>query len=74
MLASSRAGHDAGRVYVITERDDAYVYLSDGRISDGGQPQEKEKKHVQLICTHDWPARTTRRCRQILRKMEAGKG
>ena len=26
MLARSKAGHDAGSVYVITDTDDAYVY------------------------------------------------
>ena len=28
MLARSRAGHDAGALYVITEADDTYVYLA----------------------------------------------
>ena len=28
MLARSKAGHDAGSVYVITDTDDAYVYLA----------------------------------------------
>ena len=32
MLARSKAGHDAGSVYVITDTDDAYVYLVDGKL------------------------------------------
>ena len=32
MLARSKAGHDAGTIYVIIDIDDAYVYLADGRI------------------------------------------
>ena len=50
MLASSKAGHDAGRLYVIIELDDAYVYLADGRIRTLGKLKKKKKKHIQLIC------------------------
>ena len=32
MLAKSKAGHDAGKVYVIIDVDETYVYLADGRI------------------------------------------
>ena len=32
MLAKSKAGHDTGKVYVIMDIDDTYVYLADGRI------------------------------------------
>ena len=28
MLARSKAGHDKGKVYVIIEEDDTYVYLA----------------------------------------------
>lgn len=50
MLARSKAGHDAGKIYVIIDTDDAYVYLADGRIRTLGKPKKKKKKHVQLIC------------------------
>ena len=49
MLARSKAGHDAGSVYVITDTDDAYVYLVDGRIRTLGHPKKKKKKHVQIV-------------------------
>ena len=49
MLAKSKAGHDAGHVYVILEVDDAYVYLVDGSIRTMDQPKKKRKKHVQII-------------------------
>ena len=45
MLARSRAGHDAGALYVITEADDTYVYLVDGRIRTLG----KKHRHIQII-------------------------
>lgn len=49
MLARSKAGHDAGKVYVITDVDDTYVYLADGRIRTLDRPKKKKKKHVQII-------------------------
>ncbi len=50
MLARSKAGHDAGKVYVIMDTDDAYVYLADGVIRTLDKLKKKKKKHVQLIC------------------------
>lgn len=49
MLARSKAGHDRGKVYVIINVDDAYVYLADGRIRTLDKLKKKKKKHVQLI-------------------------
>ena len=49
MLARSRAGHDAGALYVITEADDTYVYLVDGRIRTLDKPNKKKRRHIQII-------------------------
>ena len=49
MLARSRAGHDAGALYVITEADDTYVYLVDGRIRTLDKPKKKKHRHIQII-------------------------
>ena len=49
MLARSMAGHDWGKVYVIIDADDAYIYLADGRIRTLDKLKKKKKKHVQLI-------------------------
>lgn len=49
MLARSKAGHDAGKIYVIIETDDAYVYLSDGRLRPMQKLKKKKKKHIQPI-------------------------
>ena len=46
MLARSRAGHDAGALYVITEADDTYVYLVDGRIRTLDKPKKKMRRHI----------------------------
>ena len=34
MLARSKAGHDTGKIYVIIDVDETYVYLADGREND----------------------------------------
>ena len=49
MLARSKAGHDKGKVYVIIEVDNTYVYLADGSIRTLGHLKKKKKKHVQVI-------------------------
>ena len=49
MLARSKAGHDKGKVYVIIEVDDTYVYLADGSIRTLVHLKRKKKKHVQVI-------------------------
>lgn len=50
MLARSKAGHDAGRIYVIMDTDGAYVYLADGRIRTVNRTKKKKIRHIQLIC------------------------
>ena len=50
MLAKSKAGHDNGHVYVISNVEEAYVYLVDGKIRTLNHPKKKKKKHVQIIC------------------------
>ena len=51
MMARSKSGHDAGKVYVITKVEEAYVYLVDGKDAIIAIVDElkKKKKHVQLI-------------------------
>ena len=54
MLAKSKAGHDKGHVYLVCEADEAYVYLTDGKLRTLSNPKKKKRKHVQLICErHD---------------------
>ena len=49
MMVRSKSGHDAGKVYVITKVEEAYVYLVDGKVRTLDKPKKKKKKHVQLI-------------------------
>ena len=50
MLAKSKAGHDKGKIYIIYELDETYVYLVDGEIRTIDKPKKKKRKHVQIIC------------------------
>ena len=53
-LASSKAGHDKDKIYVIIKEDKEYVWLADGKIKTIDSPKKKKKKHIQLIkCFHD---------------------
>ena len=48
-LASSKAGHDKNKIYVIIKEDAEYVWLSDGKIKTVDNPKKKRKKHIQPI-------------------------
>ena len=48
-LASSKAGHDKDKVYVIIKEDAEYVWLADGKIKTMANPKKKRKKHIQII-------------------------
>ena len=49
MLARSKAGHDKAQMYIITDVDDTYVYLADGRIRTLDHPKRKKRIHVQIV-------------------------
>lgn len=48
-LASSKAGHDKDKIYVIIKEDTEYVWLADGKIKTVDKPKKKRKKHIQVI-------------------------
>lgn len=48
-FAISKAGHDAGTVYMITAEDGMYLYLTDGKFHPLDKPKKKNRKHVQLM-------------------------
>ena len=75
MLARAKAGHDTGRVYVITSVDEAYVYLSDGKLRPSDRPKKKKKKHVQIILEkHDLEGADDSKIRQILKTWNQKEG
>ena len=49
MLATSKAGHDKGGLYVIIREKGEYIYVADGRVRTVERPKRKNKKHIQII-------------------------
>ena len=49
LLASSKAGHDKDKIYVIIREDKEYVWLADGKFKTIANLKKKKKKHIQLI-------------------------
>ena len=59
LLASSKAGHDKDKIYVIIREDKEYVWLADGIIKTVSNPKKKRKKHIQIIkCFQDDEVKT----------------
>ena len=48
-LASSKAGHDKDKIYVIIKEDAEYVWLADGKVKTIANLKKKRKKHIQII-------------------------
>ena len=48
-LATSKAGHDKGKVFVIIAEENEYLWIADGKTKTGEHPKKKNKKHVQII-------------------------
>ncbi len=48
MMAQSLAGHDKGKLYLVTGVDEQYVYLADGKCRTLEHPKRKKRKHVQI--------------------------
>lgn len=48
-FATSKAGHDKTKLYVIIKEDSEYVYLVDGDLKPLDKPKKKSKKHIQII-------------------------
>ena len=51
--AISKAGHDKGKIYIIWNTEDEYVYLVNGITKTMDEPKKKKKKHVQIQCCMD---------------------
>ena len=48
-FVTSKAGHDKGTLYVVVAEKDEFIYLSDGRLKEPGNPKKKRRKHVQPV-------------------------
>jgi ribosomal protein L14E/L6E/L27E len=52
-FAITTAGHDAGKCYVIFQKDQEYVYLVDGRIRTMDRPKKKKMIHIRMLSEID---------------------
>ena len=48
-FATSKAGHDKDRLYMIVGEEEECVYLCDGRLRGVEHTKKKKKKHIQII-------------------------
>jgi ribosomal protein L14E/L6E/L27E len=48
-FATSKAGHDKDKCYVIVREEGDFVFLSDGRLKTVANPKKKRRKHIQII-------------------------
>lgn len=45
-IVISKAGHDSGRFFIVTDVSDGYVFLSDGKERKLENPKKKNQKHI----------------------------
>lgn len=52
-FATSKAGHDKGKKYIVSDYDEQYVYLVNGVTRTMDHCKRKKKIHVQIQCCID---------------------
>ena len=52
-FATSKAGHDKDRLYMIVGEEEEWVYLCDGRLRGVEHPKKKKKKHILIVSAHN---------------------
>ena len=65
-IVRSRAGHDAGKLFVVTGAEGERLLLCDGKNRRLGNPKRKSPKHVQLVRQGETAPATDREIRATL--------
>ena len=65
-FATSKAGHDKTKLYIIINEDLEYVYLVDGDLKQLDKPKKKSKKHIQIINKVDETIQNKLETKQII--------
>ena len=65
-FATSKAGHDKTKLYIIIKEDLEYVYLVDGDLKPLDKPKKKSKKHIQIINRVDETIQNKLETKQII--------
>ena len=65
-IVQSLAGHDGGKLYMVTAAAGERILLCDGRLRKLENPKTKSPKHVRLVAEGDAPPATDKDIRQTL--------
>ena len=49
----SKCGHDKGKTYIVTEIEEDFLYLTDGKSRKMDKPKKKKPKHLQITNYYD---------------------
>ena len=49
----SKCGHDKGKAFIVTEIEEDFLYLTDGKSRKMEKPKKKKTKHVQITNYYD---------------------
>ena len=49
----SKCGHDKGKPFIVTEIEEDFLYLTDGKSRKMDKPKKKKTKHVQITNYYD---------------------
>ncbi len=49
----SKCGHDKGKAFIVTEIEEGFLYLTDGKSRKMDKPKKKKTKHVQITNYYD---------------------
>ena len=65
-IVMSLAGHDRGKLYMVTGAEGERLLLRDGKLRKETNPKSKSPKHVRLVAEGAVPPETDRDIRQTL--------
>lgn len=65
-IAASKAGHDDGRFFIVTEVKDGYAYIADGKERKLSSPKKKNLKHLAKTNTVVSIPKTDKSLRKLL--------
>ena len=49
----AKGGHDKGKAFIVTEIEEDFLYLTDGKSRKMDKPKKKKTKHVQITNYYD---------------------
>ena len=72
MIVLSKAGHDSGRLMLVTATDDSFVYVADGKERKLEKPKRKNPLHLSKTNkTAELDGLTDKKLRTALRELRA---